>query len=168
MCIDTNLPVGTKILEHCAQLNQPQRVKQILSIVEHHEMEGARQASWILDAELTLSRFAELDVPMAIVTRNMKQAARLTIEKLNIPIEFLITREDCLPKPDPEGLLMVSREWKIPPRELVYVGDFQFDLIAAKRAKMMSCLLANHRNQHLFSKADKVIKNFSELFDFFR
>jgi HAD superfamily hydrolase (TIGR01509 family) len=163
MCIDAGLPVGTKILEHCASLNDPVKVKQILSVVEQHELDGANQASWILDAESVLNQFDRDKIPMAIVTRNMREATRITIERLGIPIELVITRDDCLPKPDPEGLLMVSKQWGISPSECVYVGDFQFDLIAAKQAQMMACLIANDRNQHLFSMADKVITRFDEL-----
>jgi FMN phosphatase YigB (HAD superfamily) len=46
---------------------------------------------------------------------------------------------------------------------LTYVGDFKFDLAAAKQAQMMACLIANQRNQHLFDMADKVITRFDEL-----
>jgi len=163
ICTDAGLPVGTRILEHCAELNDPRRVEEILSIVEQHELDGAKQARWILDAEETLLKFRQANVPMAIVTRNMNKAARLTIERLGIPIDLVITRDDCLPKPHPEGLLMIADQWQMSPSELAYVGDFKFDIEAAKNAKMMSCLIANKRNQHLFPRADKVIYLFEEL-----
>ena len=163
MCTDAGLPVGTKILEHCASLNDPVQVKQILSVVEQHELEDANHAEWFLDAETVLHEFNRANIPMAIVTRNMREAARITIERLGIPIDLVITREDCLPKPNPDGLLMVAKQWDISPSELVYVGDFQFDLIAAKQAQMMACLIANQRNKHLFDMADKVITNFDQL-----
>ena len=163
MCIDAGLPEGTRILEHCAKLDDQTRINEILSIVEQHEMTGAGNASWILDAQQVLSKLQQANVPMAIVTRNMRRAAKLTIEQLGIPIELVITREDCLPKPDPDGLLMVAKQWCISPHELAYVGDFQFDLMAAKSAKMKACLLANVRNQHLHDEAEKVIYLFEEL-----
>ncbi|MFT6733818.1 MAG: phosphoglycolate phosphatase-like HAD superfamily hydrolase [Polaribacter sp.] len=163
MCIDAGLPVGTKILEHCASLNDTGQVEQILSVVEQHELDGANQASWILDAEIVLNKFKQANIPMAIVTRNMREAALMTIERLGIPIDLVITRDECLPKPDPDGLLMVSKQWNILPNELVYVGDYQFDLVAAKQAQMMACLIANQTNQHLFEMADKVITTFDEL-----
>lgn len=163
MCSDAGLPIGTKILEHCAELDDLAEVERILSIVEQHELDGANRASWILDAESVLNKFHQASIPMAIVTRNMKEAARITIERLSIPIELVVTREDCLPKPHPEGLLKVAKQWSTSPEDLIYVGDFQFDLVAAKRAKMMSCLLANERNQHFFEMADLVISSFQEL-----
>ena len=168
MCIDAGLSVGTRILEHCEELQDQEEVARILSIVEKHEIDGAYAASWIFDAESVLSRFYQANIPMAIVTRNMKEAARITIKRLGIPIDLVITREDCKPKPDPEGLLMVASGWGISPNELVYVGDFEFDLIAARDAGMMSCLVSNGRNQHLNSMADKVIYSFAELNQYFR
>ncbi len=163
MCLEAGLPIGTKILEHCAALNDEVKAAEILAIVESHEMIGAQRAEWILDAEFILRKFYQANIPMAIVTRNMRQAAKITIDKLKIPIDFVITREDCLPKPDPEGLLIVAKTWGLSPADLIYVGDYQFDLIAAKNAGMKSCLLANQRNQHFFPMADKIINNFVEL-----
>lgn len=168
MCRDADLPIGTKILEYCEQLSDNARVAEILSIVEHHELAGAEQATWILDAEKVLSHLYEADIPLAIVTRNMQQAARLTIERLNIPIELVITREDCQPKPSPKGLLKVARQWQIEPTNLAYIGDFQYDIVAAEKANMMSILLANKRNQHLFDSADLVIDNFAPLLETIR
>ena len=167
MCLDADLPIGTKILEYCEGLSDPDEVLRILSIVEQHELDGAKKAEWIHDAEIILSRFCNANIPMAIVTRNMKVAAKQTIEKLGIPIELVITREDCLPKPHPQGLLKVAQQWNISSQDLIYVGDYRFDLEAANRAGMMACLLANDRNKEFHMMADKVIERFQELEVFF-
>jgi len=163
MCLDANLPVGTKILEYCDSINDKELVCQILSIVERHELAGANNAEWILDAKETLRRLYKAKIPMAIVTRNMRAAAQLTISKLGIPIELVITREDCQPKPSPEGLLMVAKLWDIKPQQLIYVGDYKFDLIAANNAGMISCLLLNDQNSEFVSMADEVIEKFQQL-----
>ncbi len=163
MCKDANLPVGTPILEHLESIQDAVQVSQILSIVEKHELAGALKAKWILDAESTLNRLCEAAIPMAIVTRNMREAAKLTVDKLNIPIEVIITREDCKPKPDPEGLLMVAKNWDIIPENLIYIGDYKFDLMAANKAGMMSCLLSNDKNSDFRVLADKVIDSFKQL-----
>ena len=163
MCRDAGLAEGTKILEHCAALNDSKRVSEILSIVERHEMQGAKRAEWILDAKQVLTQFAEAKIPMAIVTRNMREAAEATVAKLGIPIEYIITREECAPKPDPQGLLEVACQWRIAPAQLVYVGDYKFDIMAANNAGMMSCLLANKKNHEFYHLADKVIHDFEQL-----
>jgi len=163
MCIDAGLPVGTKLLEHCTALTDKNRAREIMSVIERHELDGAKRAEWILDAEQVLNRLDHINFPMAIVTRNMRTAAEYTIEKLNIPIDLLVTREDCLPKPHPEGLLMVAKKWGVLPENLAYVGDYQFDLIAANSAGMVSCLLSNHRNEQFHHQADKIIDNFQQL-----
>ncbi len=163
MCLDAGLPVGTRILEYCAQLDDVDRVEKILTIFEKHEMDGAKRADWILDAEDVLQQLKNANIPMAIVTRNMREATQTVIERLKIPIDLFITREDCAPKPDPEGLIIVSQQWGIPANKLAYVGDFRFDLMAAKKAGMLACLLSNQRNREFHSMADKVIENFCQL-----
>ncbi|MCW9000582.1 MAG: HAD hydrolase-like protein, partial [Kangiellaceae bacterium] len=79
------------------------------------------------------------------------------------PIDLIITREDCLPKPHPEGLLKVAEQWQITPKELAYVGDYKFDLMAAKNAGMRAILLSTKRNAEFHTLADWVIDDFSEL-----
>lgn len=167
MCRDAGLPAGTQILEHCASLDDQEKVSQILSVVERHELHGANRAEWILDAKDMLIRFRAADIPMAIVTRNMRAATEITIDKLGIPIDLVITREDCVPKPDPAGLLLVAKQWNIAPERLVYVGDFKFDLMAARNAGLFSCLILNQRNNEFCHMADKVIKNFKQLDELF-
>lgn len=168
MCLDARLPVGTPILEYCAALEDQAGIAEILSIVERHEMLGANKAEWILDAETVLKKMSDARVPMAIVTRNMRSAAELTVKRLNIPIEIVITRDDCAPKPAPDGLIMAANQLSIAPANLIYVGDYKFDIDAARNAGMTSCLLANQRNSHFADNADKVIDCFQQLEDLFK
>jgi len=168
MCTDAGLPVGTRILEHCANLTDKRQVQNIFDVVEKHELDGAKNAEWLLDAEYILARFSKAKIPMAIVTRNMRSAVKITIDRLSIPIDLVITREDCQPKPDPSGLLMVASQWNILPGELIYVGDYKFDLMAANNAGMHACLISTKRNHEFKSMADSVIEQFNELNRFFK
>ncbi|WP_444997728.1 HAD family hydrolase [Aliikangiella sp. IMCC44359] len=163
ICQEVNLPIGTALLEYCAQLKDEKKRKHIFSVIKKHELEGAAQAEWIEGAEKMLTQLNNAHIPMAILTRNMKPAAKITIDKLQIPIKLVLTREDCKPKPDPEGLLMIADHWQIHPNQLVYVGDYKFDLIAAQNAGMSGYLKTNGKNEQFAHLANKVIEHFDQL-----
>lgn len=161
--LEAGIPESQPILEYCQSLSSQEEKQRVLTLVERHELQGALRATWLEDAESVLHQLHAMQVPMAIVTRNMRKAAQMTIEKLHIPIQLILTREDCKPKPDPDGLLQVAKKWQLKPNQLAYVGDYQFDLQAAKNAGMMGILKNTPGNTAFHHMADQVIQQFSEL-----
>ncbi|MDN3639118.1 HAD family hydrolase [Simiduia curdlanivorans] len=167
ICDELAIPHQTPLLEYQQSLSCPHAVARVQSVIEKHEMAGAACATWIADAEAVLNKLAAAKVPMAIVTRNMRKATQLTVQKLKIPIELIITREDCQAvKPHPEALLSIAQQWQIPTQQLAYVGDYKFDLEAAQRAGMRAILWRNHSNAHFIAQADHAIERFEELFNY--
>jgi HAD superfamily hydrolase (TIGR01549 family) len=75
-------------------------------------------------------------LPMAIVTRNCRQATAIKVANNSIPIDYVLTREDAPAKPDPTALLMVANTWQLQPEDCLYVGDFIYDQQAAENAGM--------------------------------
>jgi len=75
-------------------------------------------------------------LPMAIVTRNCRQATAIKVANNGIPIDYVLTREDAPAKPDPTALLMVANTWQLQPEDCLYVGDFIYDQQAAENAGM--------------------------------
>ena len=55
-------------------------------------------------------------LPLAILTRNMPEAAQITIDKLGIDIELVLTRYDAQPKPHPEGIHLICQQWQLAPQ----------------------------------------------------
>ena len=81
------------------------------------------------------------DLPVAIVTRNCKQATALKISNNQIPISTVLTRECAPAKPDPTALLMIAGQWQIAPAHILYVGDYIYDQQAAENAGMQWLLV---------------------------
>ncbi|MBU6953617.1 HAD family hydrolase [Hahella sp. HN01] len=160
---ELGFPEGKPILEHLETLDDPDAVARAWAVVEAHEIAGARAATWMPGAKELLMSLRELDIPVAIMTRNMREATRIAIEALGIPVELALTREDCKPKPHPEGLLRIAETWGLACGELIYVGDYIFDLQAARNANMIACLYLNERNHIYQEHADCVIRAFDEL-----
>lgn len=164
MCDELGLAHHTPLLEHANNIADPTEKARVHAVIEKHELRGAAQATWIADAQLTLQQLHAANIPMAIVTRNMRRAAQLTVESLNIPIARIITREDCEQvKPHPEALLTIAEEWAINHHQIAYVGDYKYDLMAARAAGMLAVLWQNDSNHHFHSLADWVINDFQQL-----
>ena len=151
------------LIEHMHSLPDPRERARVRAAIHAFEMEGANRAIWMPGANELLVALSQRRMPVAILTRNMREAVQRMAEKLNIPVTQILTREDCRPKPDPDGLEQIARAWGVPPERLVYIGDFKFDLEAAKNAGMRSCLYRNERNGEWATMADWVIDHFDQL-----
>ncbi|MBZ9612666.1 HAD family hydrolase [Rheinheimera maricola] len=163
ICRDVGWPTGTPLLERLAQLDNTDEYNRAHEIICQHELRGAAHASWMPGAERCLQQLSSQRMPMAILTRNMRAATQLTLQRLQIPIERVLTREDCAAKPNPEGLLRFAHDLQLPVQQMLYVGDYIFDLQTAANAGMPSCLYLNSHNQHFAVQADWSFSHFDEL-----
>jgi HAD superfamily hydrolase (TIGR01509 family) len=163
ICDEIGWPHGTALLEQLALLDDAFERDRVLQIICRHEMDGARQARWMPGAQQCLQQLLQANIPLALLTRNMRAATELTIARLQIPIQRVLTREDCAAKPDPEGLLRFAAELQLPVDQMLYVGDYIYDLQTAANAGMPSCLYLNDHNDHFSSEASWVFRHFNEL-----
>ncbi len=75
---------------------------------------------------------------LGILTRNDEEIAEVTLAASGL-IEFfepdaIVGRETCAPKPLPDGVLHLVKQWRSEPSETVMVGDYRYDVEAGKRA----------------------------------
>lgn len=160
---ETGFPEDIGLLEHLDTLHDAAEITRAEAIIHRHEAAGAAAAVFMPGARSLLQQLTDRSVPTGIVTRNSRQSAGQTLRKLAIHCDILIAREDAPAKPEPAGLLAISSRWKIPPAQLVYVGDFLFDLQAANRAGMLACYYDGNASGKWTDHADIVINHFDEL-----
>lgn len=160
---ETGCPEGLGLLEFMAGLSCPQQRADTAAIIDRHEQEGATASTWIAGAQQYLESLLAAGVPVGIVTRNSRSAVTRVQQKLALPDIPVITREDAPPKPDPAGLLQLAWLWQLPPHQLAYVGDFRFDLEAARNAGMMAVLYAQQAGNPDAELADLVFSHFDQL-----
>lgn len=159
---ELGFPEGIGILEHLPTLAAAERLA-AEAIIDRHEMAGAAAARWIEGARELLDELHRRAIPTAIVTRNSRAAVNRTDAQLGLRVDQIVTREDCAPKPDPEGLLLIAGRLNQPPASMLYVGDFIYDLQAARRAGMVAALLLNDRNRHFRTQADLVVERLGDV-----
>lgn len=150
------------LLEHMATL-PPNEAQQAAQIIHQYEMAGAERACWMPGAEKVIRALQQQNHPIVILTRNTRDAATLSLNRLGITADLMLTREDCAPKPDPEGLHRIAQHFEHPVKQLVYVGDFIYDLKTARNAGAIACLYRYEKNQHFSHLADWVVDQLPEL-----
>jgi len=133
MRAEMGLRVGAAVLEAIADL-PPDEAERCHAILHRHEYEGAMRAVPIVGAAEFVRLADGLGLHRALWTRNSRGVALATIERLAMPFEVVVARDDAPPKPDPTAVFDLCRRWEISPAEVVVVGDYVFDIEAGRRA----------------------------------
>jgi HAD superfamily hydrolase (TIGR01549 family) len=144
----------------------PQEAKLIAqNMLIEHEMADVLQSKKLPGVVELLDLLSHLAIPCAIVTRNSRQPSRLKLENNQIVIPLLLTREDSKAKPAPDALFYIAEYWGLKPEKMLLVGDYLYDLQAAKNANVVSCLVTNGKSVDYGDLANIVVSNLNELKD---
>jgi phosphoglycolate phosphatase-like HAD superfamily hydrolase len=65
----------------------------------------------------------------------------IVLERLGLRFDAVVTREDAPPKPAPDPVLLACRRIGLQPSQTLFVGDFEFDMLAGRRAGTGTVLL---------------------------
>lgn len=160
---ELGFPPGQGLLEHIATLADAAAAAEAHAVIQRHELAAAAEAYWMPGAAELLHALQDAGLPTAILTRNTRAAVDVMMQALDIPVPLILTREDCLPKPDPDGLLHIGRHYGVQPERMVYVGDFIYDLQTARAAGSVACLYRNAGNAHFAEHAHWVVDHLGEL-----
>ncbi len=131
-----------------------------------HEISDAEQSAPMAGCHELLAFLNQNAMKTAIVTRNCLIATQRKLEHNQIEVERVITRE-CYPaKPDPLSLQVLAKEWRLMPDEVLYVGDYLYDLQAAYNAQMPSCLVHHGNFTEFHSCASLAVKELTDLLSY--
>ena len=140
------IPTDADILTHLELLPEADRAARLRWLAEY-ELKIAKETVTAEGAMALLTFLAQSECEFAILTRNLKPLASITLQAAGVSQffqhELIIGREDAAPKPLPDGILSILETWGIEPHETVIVGDHEYDLAAGKNAGI-STILVNH------------------------
>jgi len=98
----------------------------------------AGKASLMQGAPELLQQLQENGCQLAILTRNTMPVVNHTLQACAIdhffPIDHILDRDSCMPKPSPDGINQLLRFWQADADDTVMVGDYLYDLEAGKGA----------------------------------
>jgi len=158
-------PAGTPILEYLETINDAAERQRAEQIIYQFEMAGARRAGWMPGAQQLVQQLAAMQYPRAILTRNRRDATTLCCQQLGIDIPLVLTREDAPAKPQPHGLWRIAELLQIPVGQLLYVGDYLFDIQTAANAGAQSCLFRYGDNHQFAAMANYVVDDLAQLLE---
>lgn len=156
-------PCEQDLLDYIAQLPSAYMREEAMNIVHQHELLDAQHAKMLPGVSEAVNALKAKNIPMAIVTRNFDKAAAIKLQNNQLPIEIVLTRSDAPAKPDPSALNNIATLWNMSPSNLLYVGDFLYDIQAAHNANMRACLYAPDVIPSYASQADYVLHDFTQL-----
>ncbi|KZN63519.1 hypothetical protein N473_17000 [Pseudoalteromonas luteoviolacea CPMOR-1] len=152
-------PREEDLLEFINALPSPYMREEAMSLIHQHEMQDAHQAEFLPGVKQAICELSNKGFPMAIVTRNFAKAAQIKLERCNLPIDLILTRDDAPAKPNPTALNLVAKQWGLPNSACVYVGDYLYDIEAANNANMVSCLYSPEITPEYAQKADIIFRH---------
>lgn len=132
----------------------PERRKECETILYRHEQAGAERATLLHGALDWLEFLDEKQIQRAIFTRNGRESVDLTLERCGLDFEHVVAREDGPPKPDPAGIHQLCERWHLPPREVLVIGDYLYDLLAGRAAGSPTALVTYGRSWEFAPLAD--------------
>lgn len=159
---ELGLPVGTPVLEAIEALDDARRTEAARRLLDH-EMRGAAAAQPADGAVEVVCRTRAAGLATALLTRNARAAMQATLDRLGMRFDLTWAREDGPVKPSPDGLLTICRRLGVRPQRSACVGDWVYDVQAARAAGCVSVLLARGRQLDWAHQADHVIHRLDEL-----
>lgn len=156
-------PQEHDLLSYVDDIQCPQQSAKATELILQHEMDDAAHSAPMPGCLTLLSFIEKNDLHTAIITRNCEMAALRKVTHNRLNISRIITREHFPPKPAPDSLLALANEWALKPHQVLYVGDYLYDLQAAFNACMPSCLVTNGKDSLFHAHASVVVKQLDEL-----
>jgi HAD superfamily hydrolase (TIGR01549 family) len=117
------------ILETIKDWPKDEKLK-AMDIVHQFELQGAKRSKLFEGVRDFLSHLEEKKIPKALFTRNSRMIADLTLRSHKLFFDLVITRDEGPAKPEPHGLKAIAKTFQLPNSEMLFIGDYLFDLQA--------------------------------------
>ncbi|OPZ12014.1 MAG: Phosphoglycolate phosphatase [candidate division BRC1 bacterium ADurb.BinA364] len=128
------------------------------------EIEAARRCELMPNAAETLGILRGAGLKMALLTRNAPEAKAIAMAKYPcLRFDLAWSREMGPLKPEPDGVLRACAALEIDPALTVCVGDYRYDLEAARAAGAISVWLGRPDRPDFSEMADFTIRDLAEL-----
>jgi phosphoglycolate phosphatase len=114
---------------------------QALSIAEKYEMEAAKTTGLLSGAIEALNELKKLKLKMAICTTSSDKAASYIVNRFKIDnyFQLLVSRDKVKHvKPSTEQCETALKALKVPPKNIIVVGDSEADMKSAKELKALA------------------------------
>jgi len=134
------------------------------AIIEEHERVAARDSELQDGVHEVLDFLRAGSIRTAIATRNSRPSVRTVLDKHQLHVDHIHTREDGVVKPSPQPVLDICKYFQIAPESAWMIGDYVYDIQSGNAAGATTVLFdANGSMPEAAELADHVISNLREL-----
>ena len=134
------------------------------------ELYYAGQASIMQGASELLQKLHDRGSQLAILTRNTMPVVKQTLQACSLehffPIDHILDRDACIPKPSPDGIRRLLDFWQAAADDTVMVGDYLFDLEAGKGAGVVTIHLDTRGDVDWSEYTDIRVEGLGEIIDY--
>lgn len=157
--------IADRLFPHAAENSTEALNRRIDELYEKHSLDTLTAFS-CLDA--TLNHLQDMELPLGVATNDSYRTAKAHLGRLDVLAHFcFIAGYDSGhgEKPDPGMVLAFAEHLKLPPNEILMVGDSRHDCEAARAAGAIAVAVtgANGQNAQLTKFADHVMPDISTL-----
>lgn len=124
---------GESILEYIDGLDEPERSKK-RKVLEKHEAVQTEVSVLRTGMGELITFLSRRMVLTALVTNNSLINTNRLIKRFHLEFNDVLTRESGFWKPSGAPFFEILSRWKLPPYEVMAVGDSVFDVFAASAA----------------------------------
>jgi len=129
------------LLENILRIKDSSHRKIACAILEEHEKRAA--VTCILNKGIPqlfelLNRYG---IKKGLVTRNNRKSVHMVIKRFGLEFDVVLTREDAPPKPAKDPVILACKRMNLSPDKVILLGDYEFDMVAGKRAGIFTVLL---------------------------
>ena len=130
----------------------------------------AGKSSLMAGAPELLQRLHDDGRKLAILTRNTMPVVKQTLETCRLehffPLEHILDRDACIPKPSPDGVERLLGFWRADASDTVMVGDYLYDLEAGRGAGVATVHLDTRGNVDWSAVTDIRVESLGEILDY--
>ncbi len=153
---EAGLPPDRAILEGLPALDLAARAR-ALDILDRREAEAAAASELMPGAPALLAWLRERGIGVAVLTRNSRTSVDRAVERHGLALDAIVARDDHAPKPSPDGVVHLMRQFGAAAGETVMVGDFRYDMMAGRAAGCHTVALVAHPPPAWASEATYVV-----------
>ena len=110
----------------------PAQAAPLWEILNDLEFYYAGKASLMRGANELLQNLHDNGRQLAILTRNTMPVVKQTLQSCAIdhffPLEHILDRDACIPKPSPDGIMQLLNYWQADADDNEMVGDYLYEL----------------------------------------
>jgi len=130
------------LIEDAVELSEEDR-KSLMKDLHFLEMEAAQKAEPVPGAIDLIDFLNSRKIPFCVVSRNCADSIKLAAEVIGVELPDPTWHRDnsVWLKPDPRALLSAAASINVAPCDCVFIGDFLYDLQAARRAGIRAVLV---------------------------